>query len=310
MTGPSIAVLGSCVVDLVVSVPRLPRTGETLIASDMGMFAGGKGLNQAIGAVRSGADATLIGRIGPDPFGQFLTNALDRAGVSRKLVTVDRQAKTGLGLPLVEPSGQNAIVFVSGANGRVNASDVAAAVDAISDADMLLLQLELPPESALEAAGVAAAAGTKVLLNSAPAAPIPSELVGMADVLVANEAEARELSKDSGIAPLEDLVFQLFAIWEPTALVVTRGEKGVVVHDRTGIRTFPAFAVDSIDAVGAGDAFCAALAVELCRGTPIDKAIVYGQAAGALTVTRSGAEPAIPKRSEIVDFINATGQPT
>jgi ribokinase len=309
MTQPSIVVLGSCVIDLVLSVPTLPVRGETMIADASAMFVGGKGVNQAIAAARSEAHATMIGRVGADPFGTHIIEALDAAGVDRHHVLVDPTAMTGLGVPLVDPSGANAIVFVAGANDQVSESDVAAAEPAIRAADMLLLQLELPAEIALAATRVAANAGTKVLLNAAPAVPIPPGLAGAVDVLVVNEIEARQLAGGHD-GSLGDVVVRLADVWDPAIVIVTLGEEGVFVHDRSGVRGWPAFAVDSLDAVGAGDAFCAGLAVELCRGTPLDGAVAYGQAAGALTTAKPGAVPAIPTRAEIIAFMDATPRPT
>ncbi|MGH3626691.1 MAG: ribokinase [Sciscionella sp.] len=310
MTRPRIVVLGSCVVDLLVSVPRRPATGETVIATDFSMFAGGKGLNQAVGVARSGGDATLIGRIGEDPFGATAIEALDQAGVSREFLMQDPDARTGLGLPLVEPSGANAIVFVPGANACVGVSDVAAAAPAIRRADMLLLQLELPVETAVEAARVAAATATRVLLNAAPAVPVPPVLLGLVDLLVVNEIEAGQLAGRGGTdASTADVASELFRRWEPAAVVVTLAHDGVLIVDLHGARTFPAYAVDTVDAVGAGDAFCAGFAVELCRGESCDDALVYAQAAGALTVTKRGAEPAIPRRAEIDAFMRSRPAP-
>jgi ribokinase len=304
MSRPSIAVLGSCVIDLIVSVPRLPVLGETLIGSDASIHVGGKGVNQAIGVARSDAEATMIGRIGDDPFGESVLDALDAEGIDREHVVVDRDATTGLGLPLVEPSGANAIVFTPGANGRITPLNVAAAEPAIRRADMLLLQLELPTDSAVAAARAASEAGTRILLNAAPAVPVPSALVGSVDLLVVNEIEARQLAGEG--APegqLNGVIADLFEAWRPEAVVVTLGEDGVLVRDSSGTRSFAAFAVASIDAVGAGDAFCAGLAVEICRGARLDEAVAYGQAAGALATTKRGAGPAIPRRSEIVAIL-------
>ena len=294
--------------DLVVHAARRPDMGETVIATDSSLFVGGKGLNQAVGAARSDAETTLIGRIGRDPFGMSITQALDRSGVSRAFLIEDPDVMTGIGLPLIDPAGANSIVFVSGANGRVDVSDIHAAAPAIKNADMLLLQLELPVETAVEAAQLAGKLNTKVLLNTAPAVEVPSPLVGLADLVVANEIEARQLAGEHGSAGIATVAQHLFRTWRPAAMLVTLGADGVLVCDSRGLRTFSAFRVDPVDTVGAGDAFCAGLAVELSRGANVDRALAYAQASAALSVTRRGAEASIPRRNEIEDFLRKQGR--
>jgi ribokinase len=277
--------------DLVVRAPRRPLPGETLVGSSFERFLGGKGFNQAVAAARAGAATTMIGRLGADDYGAAFLDALAADGIDARHVVVDPDGGTGIGLPLVEDSGENSIVIVPRANAGVGAADAAAARDAIAAADVLLLQLELPAESAREAAAIARAAGTYVVLDPAPAVADLSAFAGLVDLLVPNEGEAATASGVDG-----DPAAQAAALAAALgcAVVVTLGAEGVLVLDGAGPERVAGHAVDVVDSVGAGDTFCGVLGARLALGDDLGAAVVRANAAAALCVTRAGAEPSIP----------------
>jgi ribokinase len=294
--------------DFVLRAPRRPLAGETLVGTSVDLFLGGKGFNQAIAAARAGAEVTMIGRLGDDEFGsQFLT-AMQAENIDASHVVVDDTMGTGVGAPLVDESGDNSIVIVPRANDRLSPADIERARPAIAAADVLLLQLELPLDTVLAAAQVARESATAVVLNPAPApkAELLRAFGGLVDVFVPNEIEARALCGVSGgelggdgaaAAALRDRV--------GVPVVMTAGGRGCVLDDGSETVYIPAHRVAVVDTVGAGDAFCGALGRCLSAGASLREAVVYANAAGALAVTRAGAEPAMPHWREIVQLATA-----
>jgi ribokinase len=296
MTG-GVAVVGSFMMDLVIRAPRRPEAGETLVGSGFEVFLGGKGCNQAIAAARAGAATSMIGRLGADDFGARFLDCLEAEGIDASGVTIDPDEGTGVGAPLVDDGAANSIVIVPRANHRMAVDDIVAAAPTIERAAVLLLQLELPIEVVEAAAVMARAAGTTVVLNPAPAhAAGLDAFAGFVDVLVPNEVEAAALSGVPGdpLAAAEVLREQLGA-----AVVVTVGEEGAWVLDGGAPERLAAHRVDAVDTVGAGDAFCGALGARLAAGATLREATVYANAAAALSVTKPGAEPSMPRAEDI-----------
>jgi ribokinase len=289
-----VCVVGSFMMDLLIRAPRRPQPGETVIGTSFQRILGGKGYNQALAAARAGASTTMIGRLGDDEYGREFLAGLAGEGVGATGVVVDPVHGTGVGAPVVEDSGENSIVVVPRANGALTAADIDAAADLIAEADVLLLQLELPPSTAAAAARVARRTDTRVILNPAPASGAHPELRGLVDVLVPNEHEARTLLGEAAV----DAV-RLAHLWA-CDVVVTTGGAGCVVANGSEPIAIPTFPVESIDTVGAGDAFCGALAAWLAGGSDLADALPYANAAGAIAVTRPGAGPSMPRRDEIV----------
>ena len=289
-----IVVLGSLNVDLVARVPRLPAPGETLIASGFETLPGGKGANQALAARRAGAEVRLFGCVGRDALAPIALSLLSGAGVDCSGVAAV-EASTGVALIEVAADGENTIAVASGANARTTAGQVPDGL--LAAGTTVMLQLEIPLAEASALARRAAVRGARVVLNAAPAARLPADLLADVDVLVVNESEADALAREHGVDGLVSLC-NAFAQAERT-LVVTRGADGVLytAQGETCARKAPV--VHAIDTVGAGDAFAGALAAALDRGADLDRAISEGLAAGALACTRSGAQPAMPARDEI-----------
>lgn len=290
-----VVALGSCVVDLVFRMPRLPGRGETLFARSAGIYPGGKGLNQAIAARRLGAETTLIANLGDDLFGHYLLELLSGEGVDTRYVARDAANGTGFAAPVVFDDGENSILSAPQANLALQTALVEAAREAIAAAGALLLQFEAPMEANIAAARIARAAGTRVVLNPAPVVAHPPELLALADVLVVNEVEAAMLA--GGTHPAAQARTLLGG---RELAVVTLGEQGAVFATASGeAGVVEAFPVQAIDSVGAGDAFCAALAVALCEGQAAGAAVRFAAAAGALAVTVAGAATSLPRREAV-----------
>lgn len=289
-----VAVVGSLNQDLVASVPHIPAPGETVLASGHALFAGGKGANQARAAARLGATVALVGRVGADDYGAGLLAGLVADGVDTTHVATDSSVATGLAMIAVDPAGENAIAVSAGANGRVSRADVAAAADVVGGAAVALLQLEIPLD-AVQAA-VATARG-RVVLNPAPAAALPEEVLGGVDILVPNEPELAQLTA----MPVDSLaaIAAAAAALPVSEVVVTMGAAGAVIVTRSGVTHVPAVPVAAVDATGAGDAFCGALAAELARGAYLEAAVRFAVRAAAMAVTRPGAQAAMPTREEV-----------
>jgi ribokinase len=297
MSPADVVVVGSFMMDLVVSAPRRPAPGETVVGTGFERFLGGKGCNQAVAAARAGASVAMVGRVGDDDYGREFCELLLAEGVDTTHVVVDVENGTGVATPLVEPSGENSIVIVPRANAGVGRADIDAARSALGWAKVVLLQLELPLASAVAAAGWAKEQGALVVLNPAPAVGDLSDLAGLVDVLVPNEGEAAALTgiEDDPLAAAKVLREQLGG-----AVVVTLGEQGSLVLPADGAHELvPSYPVEAVDTVGAGDAYCGALGARLAAGDDLLTAARWASAAGALAVTEPGAEPSLPTAADV-----------
>jgi ribokinase len=266
-----VAVVGSYGVGLTFELARVPEAGETVVGRTFRMDHGGKGSNQAIGAARLGAQVDFLTAIGDDAFGHDAVALWQAEGVQAEAIVTD--AATMCAAILVEPTGQNRIAIVPGALERLAAEDVDGFARRIADADVLLVQLEIPLETALHALEVGRHAGTTTILNPAPAPPRP--IAPAAEYLTPNETEAPSVERAQG------------------TLVLTLGERGARIGDEH-VAAFPARAVDT---TGAGDAFAAAFAVALAEGLPELDAVRWGCAAGAHMVEHPGVVPGLPTRA-------------
>ncbi|MEV6365639.1 ribokinase [Micromonospora musae] len=291
MAQTRVAVVGSANMDLVAMAPALPRTGETMLGTDFVMVPGGKGANQAIAAARAGASCTFLGAIGSDSFGVTLKARIGAAGVDTGHLRVV-YGTSGVALVMVNAEGENAILVTPGANGALT-SLTEEELNTVRAADVLVAQLEIPVETVTEAAVVARAAGTRVVLNAAPARPLSDELLAAVDVLVVNEREAHALTGRGREAP------QALLELTPRA-VLTLGAEGVWYGDRDGTAVqVPPVKVETVDSTAAGDAFTAALAVGWGEGRDLVDAVRWAAAAGAACARRLGASVALPYRAEI-----------
>ena len=278
-----VVVVGSCNLDLVSITTHLPSPGETIRAVAYAEHAGGKGLNQAVACARMGARTAFIGCVGNDSAGIMLRDLLNSEGIdTSQLVTVD--APTGRAFITVDASGENTIVIVAGANAHVGDTPITVPLSKV-----LLAQLEIPLEIVTQVFSQAQNAIT--VLNPAPAAEIPIELLSLCDYAVPNKTES---------AALGGTQFLLGA--GVTTVVTTLGERGAEISNATSITPIAPYKVDAIDTVGAGDAFVGALGAELARGENIEHAARIASIAGALATTVHGAVPSLPTRAAVMSL--------
>ena len=299
-----VVVIGSLACDFVMRVPRRPEKGETVIGTSFDTFVGGKGSNQALACARAGAEVSMIGRVGADPFGDMLIDKLERAGVDCRFVVRDVEVGTGVAQILVDAEGDNCIAVASRANARLSPRDIEAAEPAIGRAGIALLQLETPLDTAVAAVRLAKASGARVVLNPAPApadGALPPELYRHVDLLVPNQSEAELLTGRAAVdlgGALE--AARILTARGAAAVIVTLGQLGALLVDEGGVATtVPAFEVEVRDTTAAGDAFCGVLVAALAGGKSLADAVVWGSAGGALACTRLGAEPSIPAKEDV-----------
>ena len=303
MPRKKIVVLGSYNTDMIVQVPRIPRPGETMLGGRFSMAAGGKGANQAVAAARAGGRVQFIGRVGRDMFGDRAVASLGEEGIDASLVAIDPAEPSGTALIFVAESGENAIGVASGANARLLPNEVEHCREALESADILLLQLETPMDAVQAAARMAASA--TIILNPAPAAQLPPDLLARVSVLTPNESEAEALTGIE-IRSDKDLMDAAAALLRcgPGTVLITLGARGALLARGEVREIVPGFHVKAIDSTAAGDVFNGVLAVALAEGMEMRPAVTFAHAAAALSVTRLGAQPSIPLRIEIDGFLS------
>jgi ribokinase len=298
----SVIVVGSLNLDLVAEVARLPARGETLLADGHSRALGGKGANQAVSVVRHGVDVAMVGCVGADPEGRRLTDALADEGIDVSGVRVRDDAATGAAHITVDPEGSNTIVVIPGANGMLTAADVRRELGRLPAPDVVLVQLESPLDAVTEAAAGTAA---RVVLNPAPARPLPTELLQHVDVLVPNVPELGALTGGDVPRTMEDVTARGRMLADGPAVVVTMGEMGALVIEGDRATLVPAPRVDAVDTTGAGDAFCGSLAAGLAGGLPLVDAARDAVQVASQSTLRRGALEAMPTAGEIRALLTA-----
>jgi ribokinase len=288
-------VAGSINQDFVLRVKRRPAPGETVTDARLATHNGGKGANQSAAAALLGASVAFLGRVGDDGFGGPLVRSLADKGIDTTLVQEAPDSSTGAAFITVTPDGENAITVAPGANRRLTAEDVDDASESIGEAKVLVAQMEIPPEVVLRAVEVAAASGTRVLVNLAPPFEVPRRLLDKLDPLVVNEHEAAFLlgERVEGVDGALDAAPRLLSLG-PASVVVTLGEDGAVFSDGESAQHLTAPEVEVVDTTGAGDAFVGALAAKLASDASLEDAVAYAVRAGAAAVTEAGAQGALP----------------
>lgn len=296
---PRVTVLGSINMDLVVRCKHLPMPGETLTAGSLSEVPGGKGANQAVAAARSGGRVTMISSVGDDGFGPKLLQNLIDQNVDCDQVSVVAGSESGIAIVAVEESGENSILVVPGANGRISAEQVSAAADTIRNSDVLMIQLEIPLDAVLEGVRIAKSAGIRVILDPAPARPLPDELFDV-DLICPNETEAALISGQT-LNSIEDAAVVAQSLREKgaRAVAITLGAEGTMLCDEHGADLIPSINTQAKDTTAAGDAFAGALAVRWIEGGDLRQAVRWANVAGALAASAMGAQPSLPKREQI-----------
>jgi len=297
-----IIVVGSMNADLVVRASRFPGPGETISGEDLQIIPGGKGANQAVAAARQGAAVAMVGHVGNDSFGPQLINNLKRNNVNTSHIKVDPQSATGTAIIVVDANGQNSIVLSPGGNGKVSPAEVRDI--SFSDHKLLLLQLEIPVETVSAAARGARESDLHLLFNPAPARPLPKELISLPDFILPNESELSLLT-DQTVKDLASAEKAAKTLLERGAqnVIVTLGANGALVVTQDMTKHVPAFEVKVVDTTAAGDAFIGGFASALLQNRPLEEAVRYGCACGALAATKFGAQPSLPTREEVERFL-------
>lgn len=306
MNAPRILVVGSSNTDFSVRMDRLPKPGETVLGGAFATAAGGKGANQAVAAARAGGGVTFVARVGRDDLGERAVAAYEKEGIGTKYVFRDKSAPSGVALIFVGSGGANSIAVASGANGKLTAADVRKARPALAGAGALLVQLETPLETVEAAVVLATKAGVPVILNPAPARPLPNALLGKVAFLTPNETEA-ELLTGVRVRGVKDArkAAEILRQRGARGVVITLGGRGVLLADEAGARLVKGFEVKAVDTTAAGDTFNGAFAVALAEGKTSLEAVRFAQAAAALSVTKAGAQESAPRRREIERFLRS-----
>ena len=302
----NVVVVGSINLDLVSAAPKIPLKGETLIGTTFASFPGGKGANQAVAAARLGAHVSMIGKLGDDAFGAQLRANLESAGVNTAAVETD-STSSGIAQIITAENGENVIVVVPGANGNVSPQYVQKHLAIIRDAGIVLTQLETPLETVEYLASITRREGIPLVLDPAPARPLPASLLAQVDWLTPNESETSSLlglkSQNLAQEELERAAETLLQRGSRNVLLKL-GQRGCFLALADGRRILlPAYAVRAIDSTAAGDAFNGAFASALLDGHDPVRSASWASAVAAISVTRRGAQPSMPTTAEVQAFL-------
>jgi ribokinase len=299
-----VASVGSIIFDLAVTTPRVPSTGENILARAFKMGPGGKGANAAAAIAKLGAESILVGSVGDDTFGKAELEALKSLEVKVDGVKIDPNEPTGIAVIMVDDQGENTILVVIGANAALTPDDAREALRSWWERlDAIQINFEIPESVVAAVIEEANRKGVPVVLDAGPPRLYGKETWSRANIVSPNRLETESLvgrpieSEDDLIEAAREILAS-----GPDAVVVKRGGKGSLLCTPQGILSVPAFEVDTVDTTGAGDAFTGALTVGIAEGMSIEEAVSFGSAAGALAVTRLGTMPAMPTRAEVDRF--------
>lgn len=285
---------------MVVKTERFPKPGETIIGGEFFMLPGGKGANQAVAAARLGGDVTFVAKVGNDVFGKQAMEGFKAENINTKYVFTDENAASGVALITVNSEGENEIVVASGANGQLNKANITTAKKAITDADIIILQLEVPIETVAYAIKQSLKANKRVILNPAPAQALPDELLNGLFLITPNETEAEILTsvKVTNVSTARLAADELLRKGVQN-VIITMGSKGAFFMNKTETFLIEAERVNAVDSTAAGDIFNGALALAVSKDKPWKEAIVFANKAAAISVTRMGAQASAPTSDEL-----------
>lgn len=296
----SIVVVGSSNTDMVIKTDHLPVPGETILGGTFFMNAGGKGANQAVAAARLGGSITFIGKTGDDIFGRQAVQSFKEEGIDTTYMVTDREQPSGVALITVDKNAENCIVVASGANATLSNHDIEPALEKITDATIILMQLETPLETISYVASMASGNNVKVILNPAPACSLPDSLLQNVFILTPNQTEAAILSgiEITDLASAEAAA-QIIRSKGVNIVIITLGARGALLVQEDLIQLVSSPIVEAVDSTAAGDIFNGALAVALAEEKEIICAIRFACKAAAISVTRLGAQASAPYRTEV-----------
>jgi ribokinase len=298
---PKIVVIGSSNTDMICRVPHIPKPGETIMGTDFLIVQGGKGANQAVAAARAGGDVTFIACVGNDLFGKQAIASYTADGIDTSCIELKEGVPTGVALINVADSGENSIAVAPGANARLTPQGIDSFREAILSADIILMQLEIPIETVYHVVRMAYAAGIPVVLNPAPARAIDPEILPMLACITPNEHEALLISdiRPPDTASVSDMAAEIQAKG-PKSVIITLGSEGALYRDGQMEERVAGIPVQAVDTTAAGDTFNGYLVVEMAKGKSMHEAIALANQAAAISVTRMGAQPSIPKFYELI----------
>jgi len=301
----SIVVIGSSNTDMIIKVPRIPKAGETILGGVFTTAAGGKGANQAVAAARAGGKVAFVARVGDDMFGDQAIKAFIKDGINVEHVIKDKTAPSGVAEIFVAQDGENSIAVASGANANLSVNDVLNAKKQITRAKIVIMQLETPIDTIHAAARLCYEHGVDVILNPAPAQPLPDELFKFITVITPNETEVELLT---GIHVIDEKTAgqaaKILHDKQIATVIITLGVKGAYLSTPEFKGIISGFKVTAVDTTAAGDVFNGALAVALAEKGNLIEAVTFANAAAALSVTKLGAQPSAPFHKEIQVFLN------
>lgn len=303
-----IVVIGSSNTDMIVKTPTLPRPGETVLGGRFSQAAGGKGANQAVAAARAGGEVVFIGCVGRDQLGDQAIEGFKKDGIDVGYVTRSPEQPSGVALILVDDKGENCIAVAPGANSELTPAHIEQAKGVFASAGAALIQLEIPLETVEAAVNIAADARARVILNPAPACPLDGRILGKVDIITPNRSEAGLLTgvEISDEESLREAARALIDAGVKT-VVITLGPEGAYISGPEHEGMAPGFRADPVDTTAAGDTFNGALALALVEGRPLFEAMRFAGAAAALSVGKMGAQPSIPFRRDIEEFLQGKG---
>jgi ribokinase len=305
-----VLIIGSSNMDLNIYSQRFPKPGETVTGGVYKQFLGGKGANQAVGSVRSGSKTFFIGKVGIDAFGNDMISQLENEGVNTEHVIRDPHESSGVAFILIDETGENMISVAPGANFKLTPEEVQANSEVIKNAKCLIVQMEIPIETIEEIFKIAKQGEVIKILNPAPLKPISLSILNNIDIIIPNEGELLQLHSLLKLKELvgnsEDRIIQAskdISRFGIKTIITTLGNKGCILYDAADnrITEVPAFKVQAIDTVGAGDCFNGVVASKLCQGENILTSVKYATAAASIAITRQGAQASMPYLNEIED---------
>jgi ribokinase len=300
-----IVVIGSSNTDMIIKSKKIPQPGETIIGGKFTTAAGGKGANQAVAAVRAGGDVAFISRIGTDILGDNAINGFVKDGLNASNIVRDNEEPSGVALIFVDEKGENSIAVAPGSNAKLSPADINNKQSVIAGADILLMQLEIPIEAVETAAEIAFENKVKIILNPAPAQPLSSRLLEKISIITPNETEA-ELLTGISVNNEEDAERAAKVLLEKgiDTVIITLGSRGAFIFNNEYKELVPSYKVKAVDTTAAGDVFNGALAVAFSEDKNLKDAVLFANAAAALSVTKLGAQPSAPYKKDIINFFD------
>lgn len=307
-----VLIIGSSNMDLNIYSERFPNPGETVTGGIFKQYLGGKGANQAVASVRSGANTIFIGKIGIDSFGNQMISRLIDEGINMEHIIRDPQEPSGVAFILINKKGENMISVAPGANFRLNPEEIRSKTEIIKNANSLVVQMEIPTETIQEIFTIASKGNSLKILNPAPLKPIPLEVLEMVDIIIPNEGELYKMHSLLGFEPLikagNQMIIQASKDISSLGIgyiITTLGNKGCLIFDGIKDKVFKIspLKVKAIDTVGAGDCFIGVLASMLNKGENVINAVKFATVAASIAVTRKGAQESMPYFSEVQNKI-------